>query len=314
MAPLILMYHRIAQTDLDPWSLAVTPRHFAEHLSVLRRTRRPLAMSDFADQFHANTLPDEAVAVTFDDGYVDNLIFGKPRLEAADIPATVFVATGFIGQPHGFWWDELAELILCGIADEKLEGIPNISQSIVLGPMDRTGRTRHWRSSKGSPTPRQRAMIELWSLCNALKLPRRTQTMEWLRRRADANSRRDIGRPMNELELGGLILDGLVEIGGHTVTHPALAEIPLELAKQEIADSLVTCSMLAGKPIRGFAYPFGIDSPAIHEATRRYGVSYALGITRQAVRPAANPFALPRIQIPDLDGDGFGALLRNFGS
>ena len=55
----------------------------------------------------AGTLPLDAVALTFDDGYVDNLVFGKPRLEAADLPATVFLATGYIDRFEPFWWDEL---------------------------------------------------------------------------------------------------------------------------------------------------------------------------------------------------------------
>src|SRR5262249_43940054 len=62
----------------------------------------------------AGTLPADAVALTFDDGYVDNLVAGKPRLAAADVPATVFLATGYSDRALGFWWDELARLILFG--------------------------------------------------------------------------------------------------------------------------------------------------------------------------------------------------------
>ena len=62
----------------------------------------------------AGTLPPKAVALTFDDGYVDNLTAGKPRLAAADVPATVFLATGYLNCGEPFWWDELAQLILDG--------------------------------------------------------------------------------------------------------------------------------------------------------------------------------------------------------
>jgi len=108
----ILMYHRIADEPNDPWSLAVSPAHFEEHLRVLSRTRHPLALTEFIAKLRAGTLPPRAVAVTFDDGYVDNLTAGKPRLTAADVPATVFLATGFIDRREPIWWDELACLVL----------------------------------------------------------------------------------------------------------------------------------------------------------------------------------------------------------
>ncbi len=110
--PLILMYHRIADDPVDHWRLAVSPARFEQQLDVLRRTRHPLPLTDFVRGLMAGSLPPNAVALTFDDGYVDNLVAGKPRLAAADVPATVFLTTGFVDRPDGFWWDELARLIL----------------------------------------------------------------------------------------------------------------------------------------------------------------------------------------------------------
>ena len=112
--PLILMYHRIADAPVDYWSLAVSPARFEEQLRVIRTTRHPFALSNFFDRLIAGTLPPHAVALTFDDGYADNLVTAKPLLEKADVAATVFLATGFINRSESFWWDELANLILCG--------------------------------------------------------------------------------------------------------------------------------------------------------------------------------------------------------
>jgi hypothetical protein len=47
----------------------------------------------FLDKLMAGTSSPDAVALTFDDGYVSNIVAGKPRLAAADVPATVFLAT-----------------------------------------------------------------------------------------------------------------------------------------------------------------------------------------------------------------------------
>ena len=119
--PVILMYHRIADEPVDPWGLAVSPARFEEQLQVLRRTRHPLPLTDFVHRLVAGTLPARAVALTFDDGYADNLFAGKPRLVAADIPATVFLATGYLDRTGEFWWDELARLILLEHGPQSLE-------------------------------------------------------------------------------------------------------------------------------------------------------------------------------------------------
>ena len=79
---------------------------------MLNRRRSPMGMNEFADRSSRQQLPTDAVAVTFDDGYVDNLKFAKPRLESAGVPATVFVTTGQIGRAGEFWWDELARIVL----------------------------------------------------------------------------------------------------------------------------------------------------------------------------------------------------------
>ena len=60
--------------------------------------------------------------ITFDDGYADVLHHAKPLLERHSVPATVFVATGAIGQRREFWWDELGGLFLQpGTLPEELE-------------------------------------------------------------------------------------------------------------------------------------------------------------------------------------------------
>src|SRR5215216_7794219 len=109
---LILMYHRVAEPGCDPWELAVTPEHFRQHLEVLRKYDRMMRNDQLAASLERGKLPNRAVVVTFDDGYADNLLSAKPLLEKYDVPATVFIATGYVGNEREFWWDELERVCL----------------------------------------------------------------------------------------------------------------------------------------------------------------------------------------------------------
>ncbi|MGB5618733.1 MAG: polysaccharide deacetylase family protein, partial [Desulfobacterales bacterium] len=106
------MYHRVASLELDPWALCVTTQNFAEHLEVLQKEARPISLKQLVQAHTQGHIPDRAVAVTFDDGYADNLYDAKPLLEKYNIPATVFVASGFVGHKYEFWWDELERIFL----------------------------------------------------------------------------------------------------------------------------------------------------------------------------------------------------------
>jgi peptidoglycan/xylan/chitin deacetylase (PgdA/CDA1 family) len=55
--------------------------------------------------------PANSIAITFDDGYMDNYAVAKPMLEQYKLPATFFITTGQIEYRAPFWWDELAHLV-----------------------------------------------------------------------------------------------------------------------------------------------------------------------------------------------------------
>ncbi|MET0579834.1 MAG: polysaccharide deacetylase family protein, partial [Ilumatobacteraceae bacterium] len=107
----VLLYHRVASSPADPWQLAVTPDHFDEHLQVLRANGDVVDAAPTAQRFRRHSLGRRRFAVTFDDGYVDNLQAALPLLERHDVPVTIFVATAYLDQPS-FWWDRFDVLVL----------------------------------------------------------------------------------------------------------------------------------------------------------------------------------------------------------
>ena len=84
-------------------------------MEMLSRYTHPISLSQLVQHLKTGSLPSKSVAVTFDDGYTDNLYQAKPMLEKYSVPATVFVCTGYVGKE--FWWDEIERLVMSSQAD-----------------------------------------------------------------------------------------------------------------------------------------------------------------------------------------------------
>jgi len=108
----ILIYHRIADHCPDPQLLCVNPSRFAEHLDYLNSHFKVISLEDLRHAIVESELNRKSVVVTFDDGYVDNLLNAKPVLERYETPATVFVSSGYIGRDREMVSDELERIIL----------------------------------------------------------------------------------------------------------------------------------------------------------------------------------------------------------
>lgn len=106
---LILGYHRIAAVENDYFEMCVRPEHFEQQLAVIQKKANLIHMDHLVESLSKESLPPKSIVITFDDGYFDNLLNARPLLIQYQVPATMFVATGFFGRL--FWWDELAKLI-----------------------------------------------------------------------------------------------------------------------------------------------------------------------------------------------------------
>jgi peptidoglycan/xylan/chitin deacetylase (PgdA/CDA1 family) len=106
---MIIGYHRVVNTASDVYDICVSPENFAQHLEILQRNYHPISLSQMVSGLSTGKLPHRSVAVTFDDGYADNLFNAKPLLERFEVPAAVFVSPGNLGQE--FWWDELERMV-----------------------------------------------------------------------------------------------------------------------------------------------------------------------------------------------------------
>ncbi len=310
--PLILMYHRVADVRVDPWDLAVHPDRFAAQLAVLRRTRQPLATSEFVARAQAGTLPRDAVTVTFDDGYADNLRQARPRLAAAGVPATIFLATAFVGQGVEYWWDELARAIL--ERDDALDEAVVVGGTVwrlrLHAVADAAADSASWRAAAAPRTEREQLYYALWERLRTLRAPQRDEAMAALRAALRAPGARPDDLPMTAAQIGELAGDGLFEIGGHTASHPVLPALTHAERRRDILEGKRTCEGLTGRPAIGFAYPHGASDADSRAAVAECGFRWACTTQAGPVSAAVDPYALPRVAVGDWDAPAFAAALE----
>jgi peptidoglycan/xylan/chitin deacetylase (PgdA/CDA1 family) len=104
----ILAYHGVDPRQ-DPASnfdgFQVEPQVFAAQLDHLGRHFHVMPLSELVSGLAGErSLPDRAVAITFDDGYANNLQHAAPLLRARGFPATFFVTTAFLDGTQSPWW------------------------------------------------------------------------------------------------------------------------------------------------------------------------------------------------------------------
>jgi peptidoglycan/xylan/chitin deacetylase (PgdA/CDA1 family) len=317
-----LLYHRITTTRPDPWSLAVSPHHFAEHLDVLRRLGHPLRLGALLEAVRAGRVPRGAVAVSFDDGYADNLHAALPLLERYDVPATMFLTAGALGAEREFWWDELERVLLQpGRLPEALEVrvASGFHRTSLSGSTDYTdghaAMHQHWRAGDAPPTRRHRAYVDLWGVLRTLDESDRRDALAALGQVRGIDHRaRPTHRTLSSQEAAVIARHPLVDIGGHTITHPVLAGLPANAQRQEIMGGNRMIEAIVGRPVTTFAYPFGKESDYTPETVRlvretgsQCGCTNVSGVTT----PATDPYRLPRMYVHDWDGDTFGRRLAD---
>jgi peptidoglycan/xylan/chitin deacetylase (PgdA/CDA1 family) len=279
--------------------------HLAENLREGKSSYRPLV-------------------VTFDDGYADNLYNAKPLLERCEIPATIFLTTGCMGQDREFWWDELDRLLLQpGRLPRALHlNIDGTTHDWDLGEAadygeDVAQHQRNWRpGNKRDPSARQSLYRCLYHLLRPLPADEQRKVLEDLRAWALAKPRgRSEYRPLAIQEILTLAKGDLVEIGSHTTTHPVLSARSAATQREEIQQSKAHLEQVLGSPVTSFAYPHGGQSDYTAETValvQEAGFACACSASAGVVRRGADPFRLPRLHVQDWDGEEFTQVLSRW--
>ena len=274
----ILMYHRVlprqTASELAVESgMYVTPQTFRQQLRWLREDFQVLALRELVGRLkRAEALPPRCAAITFDDGWLDNLQFALPELEAEQLPATIFLVAGRVGTPGAFWPDEVCR---------RLAALPADARDRLLADLG---------VARGDDPA-----VDLLAFLKALSEAGRADVLGRLR---DATP--PPAAPERELldwaEVERMSA-GAIDFESHGSSHAILTDVEAAQAKRELDEAR---SVLAERGLgQGglLAYPSGGHDPAVRQLAREAGYSAAVTTDVGFASSDSDLFSLPRIGI-----------------
>lgn len=294
---LCLLYHRVHPVKDDIYHLTVSPRNFEEQIRYLKNHVPILRFEE--DWTRAD---GDGVVITFDDGYADNYEYALPVLEKYQVPATIFVSTGYVDGGREYWWDEIVRVLTENVDyPEWFELKDSLYQ---------------YRWDTRSPEARQEMIRSLhWMLKMDPDIERANLWLEQLRSWAGVKAKGRKGNlPVDSWQLQKLNSSQYITIGAHTVNHRSLGVMTKAGQEYEIGASVCFLEKKLRKQICTFSYPFGSGvhfNADTFEVCRQKGIRKAATTIKGLWAETVHPYAIPRIEAPDKSGVEFAKFIES---
>jgi peptidoglycan/xylan/chitin deacetylase (PgdA/CDA1 family)/glycosyltransferase involved in cell wall biosynthesis len=294
---LVLAYHRVAELTPDTHHLCTPPSAFEEQMACLARDWTPIGLDELARASAASAIPERAVAVTLDDGYLDALTTASPILQRFGIPATFFVNSDRLDEPHERWWDIIERVFLTSDA---------------LPPqLDLHASRYHVRASTRTPAERLAALEMVnqsaWTLDATERESLAASVIAWSG--VDIRAR-ESHRVLTRDELQMLASRPGHAIGAHTVHHLALTTQPHATKRAEVFSDKAALEGLLGCPISFFSYPYGDFDAELVTIVRDAGFRAAVTVDAGHVSAMTNRLLLPRHEVTVHMHDSFAVHMQ----
>ena len=289
----VLMFHHVRPAGSRAFApnrlLEITPEFLDRTLTLVTAMGFDLVgLDEVPERLAKGGRGRPFAALTFDDGYRDNVEYALPVLRRHKAPLTVFVTTEFADGTGRLWWLELEEAIArldriaVAIGDHRVEAVCATAEE-KAAVFDRI----YWALRNG-PEARLRATIALLAADAGIDTAAMTRSL-----------------CLNWGELRMLAREPGATIGAHTLAHPMLAKQTADVARREIADSKRVAEEKLARAVRHFAYPVGDPTSA---GPRDFAFAREAGFTTAVTTRPGHVFpehsehlhALPRVSVNGL--------------
>ena len=308
------MYHRIGEAVSDVWDIAVSAAYFEEQLQVLKSTGRVISLPELVAGIHQKNMKPNSIALTFDDGYLDNFLTAKPLLEQYQLPATFFITSVNLGQQREFWWDELEHLFLFA---GQLPAYFSLKIQDTFLKYDLSGEAslkgehqlkhQKWKAFvQEPPTVRAQLFLDVWHRLRSLPAAEQQEQLQKIRAWSGIQPKvREAYKSMSVPQLQKLAQSNFCTIGAHTQNHAALAAHSRAYQANELKENKRFLEAITGQEVNLLAYPYGNYNEDTFYAAADLHFYAGFTTKAQTIKPDLHPYGLGRFQVKNLNGTAF---------
>jgi peptidoglycan/xylan/chitin deacetylase (PgdA/CDA1 family) len=244
----VLLYHGV--TDKESFGVEnysckhINAHDFERQMVYLKKNCVTISMDDVVDIVNNEcSFPENAVAITFDDGFWNNASIAAPILDSLDLSATFYVCSGMIGTKKMFWVDEIEDCINL-TNKNRFDIVLDQKKSFNLSKDHHKKECISYIKSyckKIMKKDRLRVVSQLEDILGVHPSPEHAQNY----------------RVMTWSEVKYLSSNKLFTVGGHTLNHDILTSVESVDAKTDIEECISLLESNLGKNVKHFSYPEG---------------------------------------------------------
>lgn len=290
----VLLYHRVlsapeAAQSYSSKGIIVTPETFERHLRFLRRRFTLVNPAEFQAWWRGDRrFSRPPCLISFDDGWKDNLENALPILRDQQVPALIFLPSGYIGGDRVFWQEQLSHLLDVLGANASLKTHPTVIQHRLDAVFieDRSARAEQARETARQFKDRTPDQIQT--------IVENVTAM--LRSTSSSVRRVPIDDYLSWADVQTMLASD-IHFGSHTVSHRMLTRLTASAVRDELSRSKQQLEQTLARPVRLLAYPNGDHDSQTAELARQAGYELAFTTIPGWVKPGDDSLRLPRLNV-----------------
>jgi peptidoglycan/xylan/chitin deacetylase (PgdA/CDA1 family) len=294
---LIVMYHGVSTCNC----LKINGRHlpmneFEKHVIYYKKYFNIVSLNELALMRQKNQVSTKpTIALTFDDGFVNNLDNVPPILEKYETPATFFVTTLPVQQNNHILNSEILEMGCAYFAGNEVNlGGVQFKKHGQYKWLSKEGQTLYDFLQRQNNIQKHK-FIEEW-------------TQQYNLQQCISKTDKQCIQLMGEKELTQLALSPLVEIASHTHSHPYLTLLDDNELITELEVSKHLLEKISHSKVESIAFPDGVYDERVLNFCRKAGYKnlVSVGLNKQEDKLITDLF--PRVGSSNSDGIAFNMI------